>query len=72
MEHRDFLHMDHKYRSNGRSFNGKKEHRPPPELLNGEHILDKLQNINNAFGKLQKNCSDSPWKKKSIFFELPN
>jgi len=71
MDHRVFLPMDHKYRSNGRSFNGKKEHRSPPELLNGEQILDKLQNFNNAFGKLQKNCSDSPWKKKSIFFELP-
>ncbi|XP_004488866.1 uncharacterized protein [Cicer arietinum] len=71
MGHRAFLPMDHKYRSNARDFNGRTENRPPPELLKGEDIFDLLEAFNNAFGKMQKKCNDGPWKKKSIFFELP-
>lgn len=71
MDHRVFLPEDHKYRSNVRNFNGSIEDRPPPELLTWEQISNKLKDVNNDFGRLQKKSNNGPWKKKSIFFELP-
>ncbi|XP_019255072.1 PREDICTED: uncharacterized protein LOC109233652 [Nicotiana attenuata] len=71
MDHRVFLPMDHPWRSNKRSFNGKTEFRPPPPLLKGTDVLNSLQNFNNVFGKKRKRTNDGPWKKRSIFFELP-
>ncbi|CAK8538606.1 unnamed protein product [Lathyrus sativus] len=71
MDHRVFLPENHKYRSNARNFNGSKEDRPPPELLTWEEISNKLKYVNNSFGRLQKKSNTGPWKKKSIFFELP-
>ncbi|XP_019256476.1 PREDICTED: uncharacterized protein LOC109234890 [Nicotiana attenuata] len=71
MDHRVFLPMDHPWRSNKRSFNGKIEFRPPPPLLKGTDVLNSLQNFNNVFGKKRKRTNDGPWKKRSIFFELP-
>ncbi|XP_058774236.1 uncharacterized protein LOC131648500 [Vicia villosa] len=71
MDHRVFLPEDHKYRSNSRNFNGSIEDRPPPKLLTGEQISEKLKDVNNAFCRLQKKSKNGPWKKKSIFFELP-
>ncbi|KAH0729589.1 hypothetical protein KY290_000721 [Solanum tuberosum] len=63
--------MDHPWRSNKRSFNGKIEFRPPPPLLKGTDVLNSLQNFENVFGKKRKRSNDGPWKKRSIFFELP-
>ncbi|XP_050875974.1 uncharacterized protein LOC127079634 [Lathyrus oleraceus] len=71
MDHRVFLPEDHKYRSNVRNFNGSIEDRPPPELLTWEQISNKLKDVNNDFGRLQNKSNNGPWKKKSIFFELP-
>ena len=71
MDHRMFLPMDHPWRSNKRSFNGKTEFRPPPQLLKGTDVFDVLQSVDNAFGKKQKKSNQGPWKKRSIFFELP-
>ncbi|XP_016452815.2 uncharacterized protein LOC107777332 [Nicotiana tabacum] len=71
MDHHVFLPMDHPWRSNKRSFNGKTEFKPPPPLLKGTDVLNDLQIINNVFGKKRKRTNDGPWKKKSIFFELP-
>lgn len=71
MDHRVFLPMNHKYRSNSRDFNGEKEFRPPPDSLEGIEISEILETYNNVFGKKQKKISNGPWKKKSIFFELP-
>ncbi|XP_050887893.1 uncharacterized protein LOC127093034 [Lathyrus oleraceus] len=71
MDHRVFLPEDHKYRSNVRNFNGSIEDRPPPKLLTLEQISNKLKDVNNDFGRLQKKSNNGPWKKKSIFFELP-
>lgn len=71
MGHRVFLPMDHKYRSNTRAFNGTTEYGSPPALLEGEDILELLVNFKNVFGKTQKRHNDGPWKKRSIFFELP-
>jgi hypothetical protein len=71
MGHRVFLPKDHKYRSNATNFNGSIEDRPTPELLEWEQISEKLKDVCNAFGRMQKKCNNGPWKKKSIFFELP-
>lgn len=71
MDHRIFLPTDHEYRSNIRAFNGKEEYRTAPDLLKGEDVLDLLENFTNIFGKTQKKVTNGPWRKKSIFFELP-
>ncbi|XP_060202723.1 uncharacterized protein LOC132631141 [Lycium barbarum] len=54
IDHRVFLPMDHPWRSNKRSFNGKTEFRPPPQLLKGTDVFNMLQNVENVFGKKQK------------------
>ncbi|KAH0701906.1 hypothetical protein KY285_016184 [Solanum tuberosum] len=71
MDHHIFLPMDHPWRSNKRSFKGKTEFRPPPPFLKGTDVLNSLQDFENVFGKKRKRSNDGPWKKKSIFFELP-
>jgi hypothetical protein len=71
MDHRVFLPMNHKYRSNERDFNGEKEFRSPPNLLKGVEIHEKLKTFNNVFGKMEKKQKEGQWRKKSIFFELP-
>ncbi|XP_020994157.1 uncharacterized protein LOC107479503 [Arachis duranensis] len=70
MDHRRFLPVDHAWRSNKRSFNGKTELKDPPRMLTGEKVLDMLKLVDNAFGKTQ-NKIKGQWKKRSIFFELP-
>ncbi|KAL4286637.1 hypothetical protein AHAS_Ahas19G0106100 [Arachis hypogaea] len=73
MDHRVFLPMDHPWRTNTRSFNGKQELRPPPPVIEGTEIFEMLQNVENVFGKKQSTSNSFPWnwKKRSIFFELP-
>ena len=71
MDHRVFLPDHHPWRANKRSFNGKSEHRPPPPLLKGTEAFSHLKNMDNVFGKKKKKSKDGPWKKRSIFFELP-
>ncbi|XP_020204521.2 uncharacterized protein LOC109789889 [Cajanus cajan] len=71
MDHRVFLPMGHVWRANKSAFNGKQEHRSAPSLLRGEEILEILKDFNNLFGKTKRQKIDGPWKKKSIFFELP-
>ncbi|XP_016165444.1 uncharacterized protein LOC107608064 [Arachis ipaensis] len=73
MDHRVFLPMDHPWRTNTRSFNGKQELRPPPPVIEGPEIFEMLQNAENVFGKKQSTSNSFPWnwKKRSIFFELP-
>ncbi|XP_016164774.1 uncharacterized protein LOC107607320 [Arachis ipaensis] len=73
MDHRRFLSMNHPWRHNKRSFNGKIELRSPPQLLEGSTVFDILQEVDNSFGKKQKRSKNgiSNWKKRSIFFELP-
>ena len=67
MDHRVFLPMDHPWRSNKRSFNGKTEFRPPPAPLKGIDVLNSLRDFENVFGKKKKRSNDGPWKKRSIF-----
>ncbi|XP_057760534.1 uncharacterized protein LOC130980909 [Arachis stenosperma] len=68
--HRAFLPEDHRWSANKRSFNGKVEHRQAPPLLSGTEALSQLEYVDNSFGKL-KPKKDGPWKKRSIFFDLP-
>ena len=68
MDHRVFLPMDHPWRSNKRSFNGKTEFRPPPAPLKGIDVLNSLRDFENVFGKKKKRSNDGPWKKKVNFF----
>ncbi|XP_049406147.1 uncharacterized protein LOC125869748 [Solanum stenotomum] len=72
--HRRFLPPDHPLRKDKKSFNGKEEHRPAPTPLLGVELLEELNEFNNVFGKGKKKRSrdnKGPWKKRSIFFELP-
>nr|XP_025625364.1 uncharacterized protein LOC112717592 [Arachis hypogaea] len=73
MDHCVFLPMDHPWRTNTMSFNGKQELRPPPPVIEGPKIFEMLQNAENVFGKKQSTSNSFPWnwKKRSIFFELP-
>ena len=64
MDHRVFLPMDHPWRSNKRSFNGKTEFRPPPPSLKGTDVLNSLHDFENVFGKKRKRSNDGPWKKR--------
>ena len=68
MDHRVFLPMDHPWRANKRSFNGKPEFRPPPPLLKGTDVLHNLKDFENEFGKKIKRSNNGPWKKKGQFF----
>ncbi|XP_074325524.1 uncharacterized protein LOC141663604 [Apium graveolens] len=81
MDHRRFLHPEHPWRLDKRKFNGQIELRGCPEVLTGTDIEELLAGFVNHFGgkklekkrKRQKNKikSNSPFKKKSIFFDLP-
>ncbi|XP_074351502.1 uncharacterized protein LOC141690616 [Apium graveolens] len=65
---------DHKWRSDRRRFNGDVEMLSCPDILRGAEVEELLRGYENDFGKpLKRNrgTSDCPWKKKSIFFELP-
>nr|XP_009799974.1 PREDICTED: uncharacterized protein LOC104245959 [Nicotiana sylvestris] len=72
--HRKFLPVDHPFRRDKKSFDGKEEHRLAPTPLTGEEVFEELIEFNNIFVKGTKKRSRSakgPWKKRSIFFELP-
>ncbi|WMV18242.1 hypothetical protein MTR67_011627 [Solanum verrucosum] len=64
MDHRVFLPMDHPWRSNKRSFNGKTEFRPPPPFVKGTDVLNSLHDFENVFGKKRKRSNEGPWKKR--------
>nr|XP_025670299.1 uncharacterized protein LOC112770094 [Arachis hypogaea] len=71
MGHRIFLPEEHPWRTNKRSFNGKEEHRKAPPLLEGMEVLSHLDSMENSFGKTKKKVNEGPWRKMSIFFDLP-
>jgi len=71
MDHRVFLPPNHAWRNNKKSFNGKKDLRPTPQMIEGTQIIEMLKDFTNQFGKHGKRKIDGPWKKRSIFFELP-
>ncbi len=78
MDHRRFLEMDHPWRHSKRLFHGKVEERSAPTRLSGIEISELLADYKNAFGKMpdkakkrKKPEANNPWRKRSIFFELP-
>ncbi|XP_062021059.1 uncharacterized protein LOC133737546 [Rosa rugosa] len=81
MGHRRFLPISHRFRSQKRPFNGKQEHRPHPIPMTGLECLFQLSTLQFKFGKAtakppRRRKGDAPpyngpWKKESIFFQLP-
>ncbi|XP_025647406.1 uncharacterized protein [Arachis hypogaea] len=83
MGHRRFLNPAHRYRKDRNRFDGKIEARGPPFKLSGGDIARQLQDVHVHLGKVQSVTGkrtrrqqtaihdESPWKKRSIFFELP-
>ena len=63
----DHLPMDHPWRSNKRSFNGKTEFRPTPPFLKGTDVFNSLHDVENVFEKKRERSNNGPWKKMSIF-----
>ena len=53
------------------SFDGKTEYRSPPTLLGSKRILKDFKHIPDVLGKKYKKKRPGPWKKKSIFWQLP-
>ena len=80
MDHRRFLDPEHPWRLDKRKFNGEIEMGVCPGILTGEDIEELLSGFVNEFGKNKKPekrkrqkkvKTKSPFKKKSIFFNLP-
>ncbi|XP_009770707.1 uncharacterized protein LOC142161614 isoform X1 [Nicotiana tabacum] len=74
MGHRAFLPPEHPFRKDNKSFDGDEDHRLAPTPLSGIKVLEELREFKNIFGKGKKKRSrdnKGPWKKRSIFFELP-
>ncbi|XP_031108723.1 uncharacterized protein LOC116013215 [Ipomoea triloba] len=87
MGYRRFLDKFHSYRRLKKAFNGVQNYTDAPQPLTGNQVYERVEGINVTFGKTQKLKSQkgkrsksnveiptnekSPWKKKSIFFDLP-
>ncbi|CAM8916823.1 unnamed protein product [Rhodiola kirilowii] len=71
MGHRRFLPRHHPYGRKKDAFNGETEHEIEPQSASSDEILQKIQNITNRFGKPYSRTESAPWKKRSIFFDLP-
>ncbi|XP_074323278.1 uncharacterized protein LOC141660213 [Apium graveolens] len=70
--HRRYLPLHHPYRRQKAAFNGQQEFGQPRRTLSGEEVLVEQEQIKFEFGKKMKKAKkvESPWKKKSVFFEL--
>ncbi|XP_050374570.1 uncharacterized protein LOC126792127 [Argentina anserina] len=83
---RRFLSRDHKYRMFKKPFDGNIELDPPPIPMTGSECLDSLDGLEFEYGKRdtkkvmkrkrgkkgkRKRKYSGPWKKKSIFYDLP-
>lgn len=81
MGHRRFLDKDHRYRKDRISFDGTQEMEPAPTMLSGSEVKMYTEGLEFEFGKTEANLKKSksrkaedeqqPWKKDSIFFQLP-
>ncbi|CAN6692873.1 unnamed protein product [Malus baccata var. baccata] len=83
--HRRFIPIDHRFRRQTTSFNGRREHCSTPRQWTGLQCLEELSTLRSTFGKPKKDVSvgqrrkrtesstssKSQWKKKSFFYELP-
>ncbi|XP_074354152.1 uncharacterized protein LOC141693054 [Apium graveolens] len=70
--HRRYLPLHHPYRRQKAAFNRQQEFGQPRRTLSGEEVLAEQEQIKFEFGKKMKKAKkvESPWKKKSVFFEL--
>ncbi|XP_075109112.1 uncharacterized protein LOC142180908 [Nicotiana tabacum] len=67
-------YLKHSRKIDKKSFDGKEDHKHAPTPLSGIEVLEELREFKNVFGKGQKKRyrdNKCPWKKRSIFFELP-
>ncbi|XP_026430326.1 uncharacterized protein LOC113326872 [Papaver somniferum] len=81
MHHRRYLPAGHHWRHQKSSFDGEKELREPPHLMNGDEIAQQLAHFRQVqFGKNAKQTGlteitpvtfETQLEKKSIFHELP-
>ncbi|XP_019153459.1 PREDICTED: uncharacterized protein LOC109149923 [Ipomoea nil] len=71
MSHRTFLPTGHPYRKKRKAFNGNLETRVARLPLSGDTIYERVKNIDVDFGKTCKTSQTTPWKKRSIFWDLP-
>ncbi|KAL4030182.1 hypothetical protein IC575_008418 [Cucumis melo] len=75
MGHRKYLPRYHPYRLQKKNFDGKQEHRKPPQPLLGEVIYFKLKEMifssGKKCGKNNNEGGNDYWKRRSEFFELP-
>ena len=70
--HRRYLGKFHPYRRQKAAFNGQQDFSDARPPLSGQEVLAQQEAIEFSFGKEVKKSKkvQSPWKKKSIFFEL--
>lgn len=78
MGHRRFLPIDHAWRRNKTTFNGKQEHRHTSKELSDDDLYKQLSYVNDVIFEKGPNTKkrkpyeyELNWTKKSIFFELP-
>ncbi|XP_073137370.1 uncharacterized protein [Henckelia pumila] len=64
MGHRRYLAHGHPFRQKKKWFNGKKESKGKPELLNGLEILTAVKDIENDWGKKQKRKTINDTRKR--------
>ncbi|XP_074300759.1 uncharacterized protein LOC141632075 [Silene latifolia] len=67
--YRRFLEEDHSYRRQQKVFNGKPEHRPPPKILTGNEVYEKVKDIQITYGKKGSKLASRGYKKMSPLFE---
>ncbi|XP_074300612.1 uncharacterized protein LOC141631904 [Silene latifolia] len=66
---RRFLEHDHSYRRHQKAFNGKPEHRPPPKILTGHEVYQRVKDIKITYGKKGSKLASRGYKKISPLFE---
>ncbi|XP_074299803.1 uncharacterized protein LOC141630971 [Silene latifolia] len=67
--YRRFLEHDHSYRRQQKAFNGKPEHRPPPKILTGHEVYQRVKDIKITYGKKGSKLASRGYKKMSPLFE---
>jgi hypothetical protein len=74
--HRQFLAMDHPFRRNKKNFTkNEQEHTPPPKILSGDEVWERVSKIPKVPESELKRPTDygekHHWSKQSIFWDLP-
>ncbi|XP_074297599.1 uncharacterized protein LOC141628340 [Silene latifolia] len=67
--YRRFLHEDHSYRRQQKAFNRKAKHRPPPKILTGHEVYEKVKSIQIIYGKKGSKLASHGYKKMSHLSE---